>query len=94
MVWYLVGAVVPVNVDVVHDAGVVTFDCLGHYPLEVPAGRVGFRVGGDVPDDGTDGNDDLKHTSEAILLLIVIGPEGNIPQESSSLEDAKPGQDE
>lgn len=64
MVWYLVGAVVPVNVDVIHDAGVVSSDCLGHYPLEVPAGRVGFRVGGDVPDDCTDDNDDLKHRSD------------------------------
>ena len=49
-----------------------------------------------MPANATDDNDDLKHGTEAILLVIVSGPEGNhvVPQGSSLPEGAKPGQGE
>ena len=44
----LVGAVVPVSVRLVHDAGVEAADHLGDDPLDVVHDGVGVGVGGDV----------------------------------------------
>ena len=89
----LVGTGDPVSVGVVHDAGVEASDGLGHDPLEVVDHGVGVGVGGDVPADVTDENDELMNSCGLILLLVVGGPEGNhvLPQGSVPLEGAQPG---